>query len=155
MRPAIEQMVRQFFRAIENDERDSDIIMDFFSDRPTMIISLKGPGWIWTGQKEVKQQFEIAIEAHSGFRVLPKMIVVDRGHVTCHVVIFLFGTGDFDSFTELQRISIFDLDKNNRIQRLEYRDVAGTEKQRKGGRQVLDALITEIEEGALAVDYLS
>ncbi|KAF4809118.1 hypothetical protein CGCSCA5_v011750 [Colletotrichum siamense] len=153
MRPAIEQMVRQFFCELDKDEKDIETVITFFSDDPTVIYGLREPGWIWAGLEEVKQCLGVWGEEKA--RTVPKIIVVDRGRVTCHVVAFEFETDNFDSFKEIQKIVIFDLDANNRIQRLEYRIIAGTNKERKGGRQVLDALITEIEGGAMVVDYLS
>ncbi|KAJ5001812.1 hypothetical protein K4K48_000921 [Colletotrichum sp. SAR 10_66] len=153
MRPAIEQMVRKFLHAIQEDGRAAGTILDFFGDNPTVIYGLKEPGWIWTGREEMEQCF--GGSGKREFRIVPKIIVVDRSRVTCHVVNFEFDAGDFDSFKEIQRIIVFDLDKNNRIERLEYRDVAGTTQKRKGGRKVLEALAAEIEKGAVAVDYLS
>ncbi|KAJ3958854.1 hypothetical protein N0V92_004555 [Colletotrichum tropicale] len=151
MRPAIEQMVRQFFRAGDNLNRD--MMMSFFNDNPTVITALDGPGHIWAGAAEVKRWIESWGKDME--RVVPKMIIVDRGSVVCHTVTFTFNLEDSEAFIESHGVVIMDLDKDNCIERLEYRETNREDKTHEGGRELFDSLVEEAENDAISVDYLS
>ncbi|KAI8292056.1 hypothetical protein K4K56_006337 [Colletotrichum sp. SAR 10_98] len=153
MRPVIEQMVRQFFRACDNEEVDPDIILNFFNDNPTVVARLDRPGNIWIGTAEVKQWIEAWDQKEE--RTVPQSIIVDRGRVSCHTITFVLETNDRMQFVEVHDVIIMDLDKNNRIERLEYRATTRKDTEHKGGPELLDALAEKAEKNAIDIDYLS
>lgn len=157
MHPAIEHMVRQFFRALDDEDLDVDIVMSFFSNNPTVIMALDEPGDIWSGVVQVQELVETW--AGQAEQTIPKIILVDRGRVSCHIVTFFFYDleNNPDQFTERHQVVVMDLDKDNRIepQRLEFRYTNRKDKIHKGGPDLYDALAKEAEEDATVVDYLS
>ncbi|KAK1855238.1 hypothetical protein CCHR01_02140 [Colletotrichum chrysophilum] len=153
MRPGIEQMVRQFFRATSGTKIDVDVAMSFFSDNPTAIEALKGLGEIYIGAAMLKKWIESWGEERA--QTVQNIVVVDRGHVTCHVVTFIFDDENPEIFNEYHGVIIMDLDKGNRIERYESRATTREAKEHKGGIKRFDALVEEAEEDAITVDCLS
>ncbi|KAI8316628.1 hypothetical protein K4K61_003284 [Colletotrichum sp. SAR11_59] len=153
MRPAIEQMVRQYFRAA--DEKKWDTIMEFFGTHPTFIGGLKEPGWIFRGRDDVLSHFKTWTSVIE--RTIPKIIIVDRGRVTCHLVAFYqnpdhVGSGHFQEF---HSVAIMDLDVKNRIMRMEYRDIDEEITVYEGGKDDVEASAKEAVESIVRINYLS
>ncbi|EQB50720.1 hypothetical protein CGLO_09815 [Colletotrichum gloeosporioides Cg-14] len=153
MRPAIEQMVRQYFRAA--DEKKWDIIMEFFGTHPTFIGGLKEPGWIFRGRDDVLNHFKTWTSVIE--RTIPKMIIVDRGRVTCHLVAFYQNPEHVESghFQEFHSVAIMDLDVKNRIMRMEYRDIDQEITVYEGGKSDVEASAKEAEKSIVRINYLS
>ncbi|KAF3798045.1 hypothetical protein GCG54_00003948 [Colletotrichum gloeosporioides] len=149
MRLAIEQMVRRFFH--ESDHKRWAKVMEFFTNFPTVISHLGQPGSIFRGRAAAIDCLKVGAEAFE--RTVLHTIVVDRGRVTCHIINFHMDASEDDEFHEIDHIVVVDLDKTNRIERLEYRDTTRRIKKHKGGQQVLGALVSEAEQDAIAVDY--
>lgn len=155
MRPAIEHMVRQFFRVTDDQDLNVNIVMSFFSNNPTVVMGLNEPGYIWYGAVEVQE----LVKSWVGLtrQTIPKIIIVDRGRIACHTVRFSFNdmVNNPDQFTESHDVVVMDLDKDNRIERLEYRSTTRKNKVHKGGPDLYDAFVKEVEEDAIDIDHLS
>ncbi|KAI8263405.1 hypothetical protein K4K58_013005 [Colletotrichum sp. SAR11_239] len=149
LRMAIEQMVRRFFH--ESDHKRWPKVIEFFANFPTVISDLGQPGGIYRGRDAAIDCLKSEAEAIE--QTVLHTIVVDRGRVTCHTIKFYMNSSEDEEFHESHHIVVVDLDKTNRIERLEYRDTIGVIKQHKGGQQVLNALMSKAKQNTIVVDY--
>lgn len=150
MRPAIEELVRKFFRDCDNNRLSE--IMELLSDNPAIVYFLYMPGFIHHGRDEALEAFTSWCSDDTVTRTVLQTIVVDRGRVTCHTISFSIAAENGDFVHEAHQIAILDLDATYRIERLEYRETNRADKTHEGGRELFDALVKEAEKNAIAVE---
>ncbi|KAK2769957.1 hypothetical protein CKAH01_14893 [Colletotrichum kahawae] len=150
MRPAIEELVRKFFRDCDNNRLSE--IMELLSDNPAIVYFLYMPGFIHHGMDEALEAFTSWCSDDTVTRTVLQTIVVDRGRVTCHTISFSIAAENGDFVHEAHQIAILDLDATYRIERLEYRETNRADKTHEGGRELFDALVKEAEKNAIAVE---
>lgn len=139
----------------EFDQGETALMTDWFADNITLIIGLDEAGKIFKGKKEVMKCYnrdEFEAFYPGDFESVPILVVVDRGRITCHMKRFI-SDHNFGNVKEETFLVILDLNKQNCIERVEYRLLERKEVDGKAGRDQVKALVEEAKERAVNVNH--
>ncbi|KAL0942025.1 uncharacterized protein CTRU02_204788 [Colletotrichum truncatum] len=163
MRPVMEQITRQFLRAIE--EMNMKEALSFFAPpTPRVIASLRTPGFIFEGGMELDSFFKDFHDFKKNEfvwkdRIVPHFIIVDRSRITCHTVTFRMQRIEEKkpdgTFEEIHHIIVIDYNERSLFNRLEYREITGKNKTHKGGKKLMENLVIEADTDFITVDHTS
>lgn len=121
LRGAIEGKIRHFFDCIDHGKWKE--VKGHLRSDAKLLDRLRGPGDIHSGIPSIVAQLKE--EVVSGQKIVHKLLVVDRGRVTCYVAQFSMHAaqdGIPDRFSETRWVYLIDLDEQQQIERIEIRD---------------------------------
>lgn len=148
VRPYIEQRIRSFFYAI--DHKRWEEVKEHLSPDVRMINDLDDPESVTHKRRRVVDHFKDTL-SDNFTRTVPRIIIVDRGRVTCQNNVFRAfpdnptapqDEAEFDQFTAKDHVVIIDLDDNYFIKRIETRFTDWDAVTFYGGLEALNAEVT-------------
>ncbi|WQF84070.1 hypothetical protein CDEST_09084 [Colletotrichum destructivum] len=152
LRGAIEGKIRHFFDCIDH-EKWKEVKGHLRSDAK-LLDRLRDPGDIYSGILSIVAHLKG--EVVSGQKIVHKLLIVDRGRVTCYVAQFSMHTGQDaipDRFYETRWVYLIDLDEQQQIERIEIRD-HNKYFCHEGDTRMMEKAIEAAEEDAMLVNCI-
>ncbi|CCF36532.1 hypothetical protein CH063_08078 [Colletotrichum higginsianum] len=148
LRGAIEGKIRHFFDCV--DKKNWPGVQEHLRPDVKLLLRLRGPGDIYRNQHYVVEQLKR--EVASGQTTVHKLLLVDRGRVTCYAATFWMARVKAEQtpyFFESHQVFVIDLDDRHQIKRIDIRDNTDDVMQHDGDKDKMEIAIEETKTDAM------
>ncbi|KAJ0162457.1 hypothetical protein CTA2_4527 [Colletotrichum tanaceti] len=145
LRGAIEGKIRHFFECID-EENWKEITRHLASDAK-LLARLLDPSDIYSGIQSIVARLKN--EVASGQKTVHKLLIVDRGRVTCYVAQFWMHQNMRSTFFESREVYVIDIDDRHQFKRIEIRDHDRERMQHDGDEEMMKKAVKRAEMDAM------